>query len=186
MTHCYIGILGAGATGLKKLWFLSLFCSALPDIDGVITRFAVWVLGLRLSGIWWVHRGFSHSLLFALIVGIAAAAFAKKVLTPDRPLWLLVAYFFAVTASHGLIDATTHGGQGVMFFAPFHDGRYLFLFAPVPALRLRQWFGRQGLITFGKELLWIWLPFTIFYVVFRMAKRRSTEYRRRRSRAEEM
>lgn len=172
MTHFFVGALGAGTVRVRRLWFLSLFCSALPDIDGVITKLSAKLLHLRLGGMWWDHRAFSHSLLFALIVGGLVACFAHKIVRPDKPLWLLFLYFSALTASHGLIDATTNGGQGIMFFAPFYDGRYLFLFTPVPALRFRQWFGNQGAITFGKEILWIWLPLTVVYAGLQLARRR--------------
>jgi inner membrane protein len=185
MTHFFVGALGTGTVHVRKLWFLSLFCSALPDIDGVITKLSARLLHLRLGGMWWDHRAFSHSLLFALIVGGLAAGFAQKIVRPDKPSWLLFLYFVALTASHGLIDAATNGGQGIMFFAPFYDGRYLFLFTPVPALRVRQWFGSQGLITFGKEILWIWLPLSITYAGLQLLRRRGkrprSEVRCRRS-----
>lgn len=170
MTHCFVGLLGAGATGMGRVWALCFLCSTLPDIDGVIIRLAARLLDLRLTGIWWAHRGFSHSLLFALIIGLLAAVFVKQVLRFDKPFGLLVLYFFVVAASHGLIDAITSGGEGVMFFAPFHDGRYLFLYGPVPTLKARLWFGGQGLITFGKEVFWIWLPSIAFYAGFRLLK----------------
>lgn len=168
MTHCFVGLLGARASGMGKLWLLSFFCSVLPDVDGIITRLSPIFFDVRISGMLWSHRGFSHSLMFALVVGILAALYAQKITRHQKPLPLLILYFFGLTAFHGLIDATTHGGQGVMFFAPLHDGRYLFLFAPVPTLRARQWIGSQGLITFGQEILWIWLPLAVAYIGFRL------------------
>ena len=163
MTHCFVGFLGARAASMRRLYLVSLFCSALPDIDGFITRFAARLFGLHLDGPLWSHRGFSHSLLFALLVGIGAALYTQRLLRYEKPLSLLILYFFALTASHGLIDAITHGGEGVMFFSPFHGGRYLFPFGPVPTARIREWFGTQGLITFAHEVLWIWLPLTMAY-----------------------
>lgn len=156
---------------MRRLYLVSLFCSALPDVDGVITKLSAMLFGLRLNGMLWTHRGFSHSFLFALLVGIGAALFARTFLKHEKPVSLLILYFFAITASHGLIDAFTHGGEGVMFFAPFHGARYLFPFAPVPTARLRQWFGAQGLITFTREVLWIWLPLTIAYGGLRLLRK---------------
>lgn len=173
MTHLFVAVLGTEAARTRRLWFLGLFCSALPDFDGVIFKLSARFFNLRLGGMWWTHRGFSHSLLFALIVGLTAAAFAQRVLRFDKPLWFLALYFSGVAASHGLVDALTHGGEGVMFFAPFHDGRYLFPFTPVPTLKLRHWLGIQGLITFSKELLWIWLPLFLFSSGFWLFRKRA-------------
>jgi inner membrane protein len=171
MTHCFAGVFGAGAARMRRLWFLSLVCSALPDIDGVISRLASRLFGLQLTGMWWAHRGFSHSVLFALIIGVLAGIVARKIMRFEKPTWLLALYFFAVVMSHGLIDGTTYGGEGVMFFAPFETDRYLFLFTPVPTLNARQWLGSQGLMTFAKEMLWIWLPLSIVGIGLRLFRK---------------
>lgn len=157
---------------MRRLYLVSLFCSALPDVDGVITRLSAILFCLRLNGMLLSHRGFSHSLLFALIVGIAAALSARSFLQYEKAVSLLILYFFTITASHGFIDALTNGGEGVMFFAPFYGGRYLFPFAPVPAASLRVWLGTQGLITFVREVLWIWLPLTVMYGGLQLLRKR--------------
>lgn len=171
MTHCFLGFLGARSAAMWRLWPLSLFCAALPDIDGVIPRLAARLFHAHLSGMLWSHRGFSHSLFFALLAGTLAALYARKVLRCDRSLPFLGLYFLAITASHGLIDAITNGGEGIMFLAPFYSERYACPFAPVPALRARQWLGAQGVITFGRELLWIWLPVVFGYLGLQLRRR---------------
>jgi inner membrane protein len=62
------------------------------------------------------HRGFSHSLLFALLLGMLAVfLFFRDVPKFSKKWWALAAYFFVVTTSHGLLDAMTTGGLGIGF-----------------------------------------------------------------------
>ena len=46
-----------------KFWVLGMVCAVLPDVDVVSFR-----LGIPYEA-FWGHRGFTHSLLFALITG---------------------------------------------------------------------------------------------------------------------
>jgi hypothetical protein len=66
MTHFFVGALGTGTVRVGRLWFLSFFCSALPDIDAVITRLAAKFLHMRLGGMWWDHRAFSQTFVASL------------------------------------------------------------------------------------------------------------------------
>jgi membrane-bound metal-dependent hydrolase YbcI (DUF457 family) len=101
---------------LRKI-ALGGFLAITPDFD----FFFVWVLGLDRG---W-HRGFMHSIVFALGIG-AAAYFAAPFEKRTRDLW---AYGLAMT-SHGLLDATfSIDGGGVRLFWPFTDGRYRFGFS---------------------------------------------------------
>ena len=56
------------------------------------------------------HRGLSHSLLVAVVLGVLVTAVVRRTL-PESPgpakLWL---FFFVATASHGLLDAMTNAG----------------------------------------------------------------------------
>lgn len=143
-------------TGLPaRFWWLSALCSVLPDAD--IIGF---VLGIP-YGHPLGHRGLTHSLPFALLVGLAVATTAF----PEHPRgsrawWALVAHFSLVTASHGVLDALTDGGLGVAFFAPFDDGRYFFPWRPVKVspIGLAEFFTPYGLEVLRSEALWIWLP----------------------------
>jgi inner membrane protein len=75
------------------------------------------------------------------------------------PFWDLFGFFFAVTASHGLLDAFTNGGLGVAFFAPFDDSRYFFPWRPLEVSPLGMaFFSSWGLQTALSELQWVWLP----------------------------
>jgi len=125
--------------------------SVLPDIDA---------LGF-LAGIPYGHplghRGFTHSIVFALLVGALAALFWRPLHTMP-----LVAFgvVFLATASHGVLDAMTTGGLGVAFFSPFSNRRSFFPWRGlvVSPIGVTPFFSSWGLRVLRSEAVWIWLP----------------------------
>src|SRR4029079_9307417 len=122
ITHSLVG-LAAGAAGpglpkTKRFWALCALCASIPDADTIGFRFGIHyedMLG---------HRGFSHSILFALLLGVAVASieFRTRPVKSRRSTkaWPGVAALFAeITMTRGLLDALTAGGLGVGFFIPF-------------------------------------------------------------------
>src|SRR5688572_18813786 len=78
----------------------------LPDAD---------VIGLKLGlsdDTLFGHRGYSHSLLFAVTVSVLAWLIARRWGT--RPLFTTFLVFLAVT-SHGILDAMTYRTRGIPF-----------------------------------------------------------------------
>jgi inner membrane protein len=109
-----------------KFWILAVFCAVIPDIDGIGFQ-----LGVPYDSMWG-HRGITHSLFFAgLLALVVVYAFYKEYKIFSKYWWVYFLFFFAVTASHGLLDAMTNGGRGVAFFAPFDNSRYFFPFRPI-------------------------------------------------------
>ena len=151
-----------------RFWVLSVLCSVLPDAD---------VLGLALGihyGAMLGHRGVSHSLCFAGIVGFSVAwlhfhDFAQHA----KARWALALYFTAVTASHGLLDAITNGGLGVAFFAPFDSTRYFLPWRPVRVspIGVTEFFGRWGVRILQSEIVYIWLPTGLFCGLIHLLRR---------------
>lgn len=126
--------------------------TALPDLDVVGFGFGI-AYGDLLG-----HRGLSHSLPFALVLGgLAAAAMARRDRIGFALLWL---YFFLCLASHGVLDAFTNGGLGVAFFSPFSNERYFFDFRPlrVSAIGLGDFLSGRWIDVLASEFKWIWLP----------------------------
>lgn len=137
-----------------RVWVIGAACSIIPDIDVIGFRF-----GIR-YGDFWGHRGFTHSLLFAVILAAAAvlACFFREAPGVNRGvLWM---YFFLATASHGLLDAMTNGGLGVAFLSPFDNARYFFRWRPilVSPISVTRFFSDRGIGVLQSELLWIWIP----------------------------
>ncbi len=110
-----VGIaLGRGVIPARLL-ALGLLCSILPDLD--VLAFKLGIPYEAMLG----HRGFSHSILFAILAAVAFRIVSK--VGRERP-WTTVLFLTFATISHGLLDALTNGGLGVGFFAPFSGRRY--------------------------------------------------------------
>jgi len=175
-THIFVSTMLGKTSFAEKMpprfWVLSVVCTVLPDIDVI-----GYYLGVR-YGDMFGHRGFSHSLFFALLVGVlvvllafpAVARFSKK-------WWAMVAFFFVVTASHGILDSLTDKGMGVGFFIPFDNTRYFMPWRPVFAspMRIPKFFSMTGLEVLGREILWIWVPMFVLYGAVKALRRRKKD-----------
>ena len=128
-------------------------CTVFPDADVAAFYFGIpyeHPLG---------HRGFSHSLLFALVLGLAAAWLWRRFVDPRRPFLGLAMFFVLATASHGLLDALTNGGRGVGFFIPVDNSRYFFPWQPIQVSPIgASSFFERGWPALVSELWWVWLP----------------------------
>jgi inner membrane protein len=126
-----------------------IVASMLPDADVVLFRF-----GATYDDVW-SHRGFSHSLGFAIFLGLMAALVLRRCAPP------LAAFAFVgvSAASHGLLDMMTNGGHGVAILWPLTSQRYFFDWRPirVAPLALSRFPARAAAIV-TTETLWIWLP----------------------------
>ncbi len=174
-THAAVGAAAAWAFAPagapRNLGVLAVACSVFPDID-VIAFF------YRLPyHHFFFHRGFLHSLFFALILSFAVMAiFFRNHRHFSGRSFSFFAFFFLLAASHGLLDALNSGGYGVSLFLPFDDSRYSFPWTPLPIspIGIRSFFSPWGWTVMKSEILWIWLPFLFFGLIFRWFRFRST------------
>lgn len=163
--------LAAGGRAVPgRLVALAAVCSMLPDVDAV----GFW-LGIpygHLLG----HRGLTHSLLFAALVGVVAARFSTALGASRRAVFLTIA---GVTASHGLLDAFTDGGLGVALLSPLSNTRFFAPWRPivVSPISILGFFEQRSVAVLRSELLWVWLPLVAaglaVAAVRRLARRRS-------------
>ena len=134
-----------------KLLLAGATASVLPDLDVLAFHFGIPYAAA------FGHRGFSHSMLFALIVACIGACMAR---------WLnsrfSKTFFFLLlaTMSHGILDAFTTGGLGIAFLWPWSDARF---FAPAQVIKVSpfgvsRFLSPRGLAVLKSELLWVWLP----------------------------
>jgi inner membrane protein len=134
-----------------RLFTVGVAASMLPDLD-VLTFY----FGLPRAAEFG-HRGFSHSIFFAIFVALIGASFFKFLDSKlSRAMWFL----FVSTVSHAILDAFTTGGLGVAFFWPWSAERY---FAPVRVieaapLSLSRFLSPRGPTVLLSEILWVWLP----------------------------
>lgn len=135
----------------RRLLAAGVVASALPDLDVVAFR-----LGVPYAANFG-HRGFSHSLAFALAVAVVGAGLASLLhSTRWRTFWFL----FLAAASHGILDALTNGGLGIAFLWPFSGERFFAPFQPIDVapLSAARFLSERGLAVLRSEALWVWLP----------------------------
>jgi inner membrane protein len=170
MTHAAVGValgtLTFFPTRRRLFWIVAAVLPMLPDLDVIGLTFGIHFHSM------WGHRGITHSLAAALLIGVVAALLVHRRLGARfAPLTLC---FVVITASHGLLDAFTNGGPGVAFFAPFDETRYFFPWRPVPVSPLStHFFSAWGWRVFEAELLLIWLPAATLAAVALMRRRRT-------------
>lgn len=157
--------LGAGTRHVPgRLLIAGVAAAILPDLDVLAFRFHI--AYAHVFG----HRGASHSLAFALLLGAIAWACAAQ-LRSNR----IVAFCFVTfcAASHGLLDMLTNGTHGVAFWWPWSAERLVFPWRFIEASPLslhRLWSGR-GLDVLQSELLWVWLPAAALATVLLILRR---------------
>jgi inner membrane protein len=138
----------------KRVWVAGVLCSMAPDLDVVGFAFGVHY------GDFWGHRGFTHGLVFAILLACTAGLMLVKTGDVGQSPMALVAYLLLATASHGLLDAMTDGGLGVAFFSPFDTTRYFLPWRPirVSPIGIARFFSGRGVAVLKSEVLWIWIP----------------------------
>jgi inner membrane protein len=151
------------------LVLIGMLLTMLPDLDVVAFRFGI-PYGHMLG-----HRGFSHSILFALLTSSLAAFFFRQ---PRTGRWLLAwGYLFICAMSHGFLDAMTNGGLGVGLFIPFSARRYFFDFRPIDVspLSLESFLSGRGLAILQNELVVVWLPAALLFVATYWLSRKASK-----------
>src|SRR5687767_8426183 len=115
----------------RRLLIAAAVCAALPDVDALGRPFG----NLSYEGAFGGHRGFTHSILFAILAGAVAAWIFRRdvVVARDAQFRLWLAFAVAI-ASHGVLDALSTIGNGVAFWAPFSWTHYEFVWQPLGEL----------------------------------------------------
>ena len=179
MTHGLVAVTLVRAWPFRRrpwrLYALAAACSILPDAD--VIAFSFGIPYSHLLG----HRGLSHSLLFALAIGLLAAWLVRMPGAERRipavapqisalPFSSLAACLFLATASHGALDAMTDGGLGVAFFAPLDESRYFLPFRPlrVSPISVSAFFSSWGAQVMANEFVWAWVPCLALLAVLRL------------------
>jgi inner membrane protein len=127
--------------------------SVLPDADAIAFAF-----GIPYSDILG-HRGWTHSLGFAVLAGLVGVAIAPLL---KQPRWRLTLFCFLTAFSHGLLDTFTTGGLGCALFWPFTARRFFFPphIIPVAPIGLAM-FSPRGLLVVCAEIV-LFLPVFLY------------------------
>jgi len=170
-THALVGgslgqLSPKGLPRVRLVFWLALAAVA-PDLDVVAFK-----LGIP-YGHMFGHRGFSHSLVFALL---AAPFFALAAVAKDswfgRAWWGVAGLFAVAVASHGLLDAITDAGLGIGFFVPFSEERYFFPWRPLITASVSPvgFFNARAGAILRSEITAVWLPLLGASLVFQIGK----------------
>lgn len=120
----------------RFLWFPAL--AMVPDLDVIGFKFGVAYADE------WGHRGASHSLFFAVVLGLLLSVPTARGL--GARLWPTALLVVAALMSHGLIDALTDGGLGPALAWPFSSSRVFFPWRPLPVAPIgRAFLSARGL-----------------------------------------
>ncbi|HQW22256.1 MAG TPA: metal-dependent hydrolase [Bacteroidia bacterium] len=157
-THAFAAF-AIGKSTLKKystkIAVLGMICAIFPDVDVLSFHYGI------PYGSFWGHRGFIHSILFALLFSlIITSLFFRSEKTFSKTWFTLLTFFFIATVSHGVLDALTNGGLGVAFFSPFDNTRYFFPWHPVQVspVNVHSFFSEWGIRVLKSEIVYIWIP----------------------------
>lgn len=155
ITHVVIPLslrLGAGSRKISsKLLFYSCIASMIPDLDVIAFK-----LGIAYSSEFG-HRGFTHSIAFALLIGFFGLIFNKHLSCSKLVGFCMLTF---ATLSHPLLDAMTDGGLGIAFFWPLTDERYFLPWRPIQVspIGVSYFIGERGISVLQSEFMWVWLP----------------------------
>ena len=146
-----VAMIGGRKRVSLRLLVAAMIASVLPDVDAV--SFSLGISYGDIVG----HRGFSHSIIFALIIGLLGMLLASR-LRAGRITAFLVIFFSVI--SHDVLDAMTSGGLGVAFFSPFSNERFFFPWQPihVSPLSITRFISTSGWEVLRSEFIWVWLP----------------------------
>lgn len=133
-----------------------------PDLDAIGH-----MLGVPYDSSWG-HRGFAHSIVFALLWAVLVAALCFR-----RMPWVAIALLFLATVSHPLLDMCTDGGLGCALFAPFDNARRFFPWRPIEVapLGVGAFFSARGWVVLLSEMRWVWLPCLLLLLATRWRSR---------------
>lgn len=141
-------MIGRGEKLAGKLSLICILLACLPDADVIGFKFGVPYESQ------WGHRGFTHSLVFAIVMGFLTTLFFKE---KKKSVFLLATLS---TFSHPLSDMLTNGGLGVALWWPFDTSRYFFPWRPIQVspIGIGNFIGMRGVYVLASEVLVMWLP----------------------------
>ncbi|MGI0118207.1 metal-dependent hydrolase [Zooshikella sp. RANM57] len=175
ITHVAVPLVLRMGIGKAKvstpLLIVACLAAILPDADVIAFK-----LGIPYASSFG-HRGFSHSLLAAVFVGLLASVCYKPL--KSDPIWA----FFIVSlsmASHGVLDSLTNGGLGIAFLWPESTHRYFLPWRPIEVspIGIKNFFTARGLQVILSEIVWVWFPcltIGVFSLILRKTMKRRRE-----------
>ncbi len=141
-----------------KLLLMASICSVIPDADVIAFKFGISYQSQ------WGHRGFTHSIVFAVVLACICLLFYRRV--NSRP-WIVFWFCFISCVSHPLLDMMTNGGLGVALYWPFSEERVFFSFRPIQVspIGVGRFFTENGFKVMASELMWVLMPSLLWVAI---------------------
>jgi inner membrane protein len=133
-----------------RVTIAAIVATILPDLDTISFK-----LGIP-YGSPYGHRGFTHSIAFALASSLLLTLITRR----DARTF---AFLFVCAISHPLLDAVTDGGRGVALLWPLTAHRYFAPWRPIIVSPI----GRLDLRVLWSEVKWVWAPFIAARILWR-------------------
>jgi inner membrane protein len=181
LTHIVLGACIGEATGGKVLGRKAMIGGALaqsiPDID-FLAYFWVGQTDNLL-----VHRGFTHSIIFGILVTIILSAATRRIFHKRRFTWRQGSMLFGLNIfCHLFIDA--FNAYGVGWFEPWSHVRFSFhvLFVADPFFSIWPFLGMVGVLVYYNRLQlrrWAWkigLGMSILYMIYAVYNKVTVEW----------
>jgi len=176
VAHALLGatVVEAGVPADRKrrirLYLIGAVIAVVPDFD----LFFSWILGL---GNRW-HGSFTHSIVFAVALGVAGA-FVDRMWRGGKWDWRTAVVFSCAALSHAILDTITRRRfSGAVLLWPFSRHRFklgwfdYFEFYPASWLEPLRSLIRRALVISAYELLIFGTLFLIVFGVHRLTARR--------------
>ncbi|WP_440534654.1 metal-dependent hydrolase [Variovorax sp. YR566] len=172
-THVAVPVCATIALGTRRVppsaLLVGMLAAIVPDFDGLAFK-----LGIAYGGMTG-HRGFTHTLMFALVFGLLGCWLAPRWRMRRTLGWAWVAL---CTLSHPLLDMLTNGGIGIALFWPFDSTRYFSPWRPIEVspVAIKRFLSPRGAQVLLNEIFIVWAPL-LGAAVIAMAIRRTVEPR---------
>ena len=151
----------------RRVWITAAIVAAVPDVDAIGRPFGNLAIEASFGG----HRGFTHSVMFALIAGaITTWGFFRIPEGSGLHRRLFLALALAI-ASHGVLDALSTIGNGVAFWAPFSWTHYEFRWQPLGEIGPGPRGPERAFDIVANEFFWVGLPSLIVVAIARWIRR---------------
>jgi inner membrane protein len=155
LTHLAVPISATIALGTRRLpggaLLAGMLAAIAPDFDGIAFKLGI-AYGDMLG-----HRGFTHTLLFALLFGLLGWTLAPRWYMRR---WTGYAWIALCALSHPLLDMLTNGGMGIPLLWPLDPAHYFFPWQPIAVspISLTRLLSERGAEVLRSEALFVWLP----------------------------
>ena len=162
-SHIALPVCAAIAAGKARvptsMLLAGILASIVPDFDGIAFK-----LGIAYGGMWG-HRGFTHTLGFALAMGLFGLLLARRW---RLPAWKAYGWVALCTFSHPVADTLTNGGIAIPLYWPMSETRFFSPWRPVEVspIALKRFFSERGTAVIWSEIKVLWIPLMSVALVF--------------------